>query len=91
MRQLVDNVIEVIRPCLLIATGNAERVEILRSPLVKDTSRNYEPVRRFIADHGLVLAARETFPDGDWCYGKVEVSVYVPPAKRNASCAKVSA
>ena len=60
-----------------------ERVEVLRSPVVRETDPLYEPVARFIADHGLVLAARESFPDGEWMWAEVEVSVYVPPAVRN--------
>lgn len=79
----VDNKIDITRPCLLIATGSTERLEVLRSPVVLDTKRMYQPVRQFIAEHGLVLAVRETFEDQDWMYGVVEVSVYVPPAMRN--------
>jgi hypothetical protein len=74
---------EVIHPCWLIAIGDAERVEVLRSPLVREEKSMYEPVRRFIAEHGLVLAAQETFEDDEWMFGEVEVSVYVPPAVRN--------
>jgi hypothetical protein len=51
----------------------------------------YQPVRRFINDHGLVLAAQETFEDDEWIYGQVEMSVYVPPVARNASYAGVLA
>ena len=83
--------LEVVHPAFLIATGDTERVEVLRSPLVKDTSRRYQPVRRYIAEHGLVLAAQETFDDPDWMFGEVAVSVYVPPAVRNASYAEVVA
>ncbi|WP_243841462.1 hypothetical protein [Mycobacterium sp. DL592] len=43
----------------------------------------FEPVRRFIREYGLVLAARETFEDDGWMFGRVEMSVYVPPAVRN--------
>ncbi|MBS1696090.1 MAG: hypothetical protein JST91_28175 [Actinobacteria bacterium] len=68
---------EVARPCWLIATGGPERVEVSRSPLVGDTDKWYQPVRRYIADHGLVLASRETFDDADWMFGAVEMSVYV--------------
>lgn len=75
--------LQIIRPCWLIAIGDTERVEVLRSPLVREKHSMYLPVRRFIADHGLVLAVRETFEDPDWMHGEVEVSVYVPPAVRN--------
>ncbi|MCV7230862.1 hypothetical protein H7J73_33135 [Mycolicibacterium komossense] len=81
----------VSRPCWLAATGDTDRLEVLRSPLVKDTSRMYEPVRRFIGDHGLALAAQDTFEDADWMFGSVEMSVYVTPAARNASYARVRA
>ncbi|WP_255245958.1 hypothetical protein [Mycobacterium persicum] len=74
---------EVVHPCWLIAIGDTERVEVLRSPLVSDDKRMYQPVRSYIAGHGLVLTVRETFEDPDWMGGAVEVSVYVPPAVRN--------
>jgi hypothetical protein len=74
--------LEIAKPCLLIAIGDTERVEVLRSPLVREEHSMYEPVRRFIAEHGLVLAAQQTFEDDEWMFGKVEVSVYVPPAVR---------
>lgn len=50
----------------------------------------YLPVRRFIAEHGLVLAARETSEDPEWMHGKVEMSVYLPPAVRNVSYAELA-
>lgn len=81
----------VVHPCFLIANGDADRVEVLRSPLVRAEASMYQPVRRYIEDHGLVLAARESFPDDDWMFGEVEMSVYVPPASRNASYAEVMA
>jgi Gene product 70 len=81
----------VVRPCWLNANGDAQRLEVLRSPLVKSTSRMYEPVRQYIAVHGLVLAAQETFKDFDWMHGAVEMSVYVPAASRNASYAEAVA
>lgn len=55
--------LKVVRPCWLIAHGDAERVEVLRSPLVKHTKRMYQPVPQYIAEHGLVLAAQGTFDD----------------------------
>jgi hypothetical protein len=86
-----DEMIEVIRPCWLIATGDDERLEVLRSPAVRTTDDWYRPVRRYIEDHGLVLAAQESFDDDDWMMGEIEMSVYVPPASRNESYAEVSA
>ena len=79
--------LEIVHPCWLIATGGPERVEALRSPLVHDTARMYQPVRQYIAEHGLVLTAQETFEDFDFMGGKVEMSVYVPPAARNGMLA----
>jgi hypothetical protein len=75
--------LEIAHPCFLIAIGDADRVEVLRSPLVREKDSMYEPVRRFIVEHGLELAAQVTFDDEEWMYGQVEVSVYVPPAVRN--------
>ncbi len=82
---------EAVEPCFLIATGDAERLEVLRSPLVRESDSMYEPVRRFIAQYGLALSAREKFEDDDWMFGEVEVSVYVPPASRSASYARLTA
>ena len=79
--------LDVTKPHWLIANGDAERVEVLRSPLVREQHSMYQPVRRYIAYHGHVLAAQETFDDDEWMHGQVEVSVYVPPAVRNASYA----
>lgn len=73
---------EVVHPGFLIAVGNVERLEVSRSPLVRDDDSMYEPVQRFIADHGLVLLDQETFDDDHWAYREVEASVYVPPAVR---------
>lgn len=81
----------VTHPCVLIANGDAERLEVLRSPLAREDKSIYKPVRQFIAAHCLVLAAQETFEDVDWMHGKVEISVYAPPAVRNASYAGVLA
>ena len=75
--------LEVAHPCWLIAIGATERVEILRSPALSVNDLWLKPVYRFISEHGLVLAAQETFEDPDWFFGKVEMSVYVPPAVRN--------
>ncbi|WP_264037634.1 hypothetical protein [Mycolicibacterium hodleri] len=75
----------------LIADGDNRRLEVLESPLVKSTKPIYQPVRQFIADHGLVLATQQTFQDIDWMLGEVEMSVYVPLASRNASYSAVSA
>lgn len=72
--------IEVVRPCWLIAVGDSERVEVLRSPLVRDDDSWLDPIRGYINDHGLVLAAQQTFEDDDWMFGKVEMSVYTKAA-----------
>jgi hypothetical protein len=71
------DLIQVEHPCWLIAVGDAEHVEVLRSPLVRDNDEWLQPISQFIADHGLVLAAQETVEDPDWMFGEVEMSVYV--------------
>lgn len=84
--------IEVVHPCWLIATGDQERVEVLRSPLVRQDDGIYRPVREYIAGHGLVLAARETFPGvPEFMHNSVEMSVYVTPQARNNGYAEVGA
>ena len=82
--------LELAHPGFLIVNGDTQRLEVMRSPLVTNSKRMYQPVTQFIADHGLVLAARDTFDDADWMHGSVEVSVYVPPAVRNASYASLT-
>lgn len=81
----------VTDPSWLIANGTPDRFEVLRSPLVSDDDEMYEPVLRYIAGHGLALSARETFEDGDWMFGRVEVSVYVPASMLAASYAEAMA
>lgn len=75
--------LQEIHPPWLTAMGTADRLEVLRSPELRDTDDLYQPVDQFIRENGLVLAARQEFDDGDWMAGRVEVSVYVPPAVRN--------
>lgn len=75
--------LEVNEPTFLTAIGDRTRVEVFRSPLVPTDSDMYGPVREFIGQHGLVLAASETFEDEGWMFGKVEASVFVPPHVRN--------
>lgn len=77
--------LDVADPCWLVATGDPQRVEVLRSPMVDTADEDYAPVARFIAEHGLVLAAQETFTDDRWMHGSVEFSVFVPPAARNVN------
>jgi hypothetical protein len=74
--------LEITRPCWLIARGDEERVEVLRSPLVRKDDSMYEPVRRFIAERDLVLTAQETFQDDGWMFGAVQVSVYTAQPAR---------
>lgn len=82
--------IEIADPAWLTAIGHPQRVEVLRSPLVDDTIADYARVLRYIADHGLVLADRETYDDDRWVFGSVEMSVYTSPAARNSTYAVVA-
>lgn len=75
--------IELSYPCFLTVIGDADRVEICRSPIVWEDDDWLTPVHEFIEHHGLVLAAQDTFPDTDWMRGEVEMSVYVSPSIRN--------
>lgn len=70
--------IDIVRPHWLIATGDAGRIEVLRSLQLRETSPMFAPVKDYIDRHGLVLAARETFEDDNWFLCRVEMSVYVP-------------
>lgn len=70
--------LEVVHPTFLIAIGDAERLEVLRSPLVLDTDSLYAPVRQFIEEHSLAPAISESFDDPDWMWGRVDVTIYVP-------------
>ncbi|MBS4103962.1 hypothetical protein [Tsukamurella paurometabola] len=75
--------LEIRRPGWLAAIGGTERVEVVRSVLVRDTDPVYRPVSEFIRENGLVLAASETLEDEDFMFGRCETSVYVPPSVRN--------
>lgn len=77
--------LDVVDPSWLIATGDGQRVEVLRSPLVESTDADYAPVARFITDHGLVLAAQQTYTDDRWIFGAFEFSVFTSPAARNTA------
>ncbi len=81
--KLVPVNLDVADPCWLIANGDRHRVEVMRSLLMETTDDDYAPVREYIAEHGLVLAAQETFTDDRWMTGSVEFSVYSSPAARN--------
>lgn len=80
---------ELTRPCFFSAEGDSQRVEVLRSPLVKSTWGPYAPVRKFIEDNGLVLLSRETAESRDWMCGAVETWVFVTPSARNELYAAV--
>src|SRR4051812_9849688 len=69
---------------LFASSLTAERLEVLRSPLVRDTDDVYEPVHRFIHENGLVLSARENFRHPHFMWGEADASVYVSPAARYA-------
>jgi Gene product 70 len=70
--------LEVVHPTFLIAVGDTERLEVFRSPVVREDDSWVEPVHQFIKDHGLVPAISESFDDPDWMSGRVEVTVYAP-------------
>lgn len=80
-------ILDVADPCWLIANGDRHRVEVMRSLLLETTDDEYAPVQEYIAEHGLVLAAQETFADDRWMTGSVEFSVYTSPAERNSTYA----
>jgi hypothetical protein len=70
--------LEVVHPTFLIAIGDTDRVDVLRSPLVPEDASILGPVREFIDQHQLVPRISETFADADWMFGEVEVTVYAP-------------
>lgn len=75
---------EIIRPCWLIAVGDSSRVEVIRSVQLREDDESIDPIREFVSEHGLVLAAQRTFDDIDgFIRRKVVMSVYVTPAVRN--------
>ena len=76
--QTLEGQLQINLPHWLIATGDPERVEVLRSLQLRESSPRFAPVREYLDRHGLVLAARQTFDDDDWFLCRVEVSVYVP-------------
>jgi hypothetical protein len=68
--------LDVERPCMLTAQGDAARVEVFRSPLVKAGSRMFAPVREHIETHGLKLVYTETDVDPDWMHGERIREIY---------------
>jgi hypothetical protein len=70
--------LEVVHPTFLIAVGDTERLDVLRSSVVRDDDYWLEQVHQFITDHGLIAALSESFDDPDWMSGRVEVTVYAP-------------
>ena len=66
----------VMHPCLLTATGDAARVEVWRSPLVKLDSRLFTPVREHLATHGLTLVFTEAEDDTEWMHGERIREIY---------------
>jgi hypothetical protein len=70
--------LDVVYPTFLIAVGDTERLEVLRSPVVRQDDPWLQPVHQFIEDQGLVPAISESFDDPDWMFGRVDVTVYAP-------------
>ncbi len=68
----------------IFAHGDSERLEVLRSPGLRDTDDWWQPVRQFIAGHGLRLSAQEDFRHPHFMDGGCAAEVYVSPAARNA-------
>lgn len=67
----------------LIAYGDETRVDVLRSTYLDDSDDDYRPVRGYLRDRGLVMAAQQTFDHDDWINWEVEWSVFVPAAVRS--------
>ncbi|WP_448424523.1 hypothetical protein [Mycobacterium novum] len=70
--------IDIDRPCWLTARGDATRVEVYRSPLVKRDSRMSTPVADHLADHGLSLVYTETYDacPSEWMHGQRVREIY---------------
>lgn len=68
--------LDIDRPCLLTASGDADLVEVTRSPLVTVGSRLLAPVLDYLASHGLRSVYRETEEDPHWAYGQRIREIY---------------
>lgn len=62
--------LDIDRPCWLTARGDAKRVEVYRSPLVKPDSQMFKPVADHLADHGLSLVYTDTYDDDGMMHGQ---------------------
>lgn len=77
MQTLESVTLEIDEPQWLYAHGDSGRIEVYRSPLVRDDDLSYISIREFIAEHGLSLAACEVVPDTTMMFGRAEASVWV--------------
>ena len=68
--------LDVVRPCWLTAHGDASRVQVYRSPLVKAGSRMFAPVREHLKDHEMTLVYTEADEDPEWMHGKRIREIY---------------
>ncbi|MFA5707393.1 hypothetical protein [Mycolicibacterium sp.] len=60
----------------LTAEGDADRVTVFRSPLVKVSGRMFSPVRDHVEACGLRLVYTETDEDPEWIYGQRIREIY---------------
>ncbi|WP_280215297.1 hypothetical protein [Nocardia cyriacigeorgica] len=60
----------------LYAVGGPDRIEVYRSPVVKDRHDVYRPVADYIQRHGLVLAASDVHEDDSMFFGEAAYSIY---------------
>ncbi|WP_280179890.1 hypothetical protein [Nocardia cyriacigeorgica] len=63
----------------LYAVGGPDRLEVYRSPVVKDRHDVYRPVADYIQRHGLALAASDVHEDDSMFFGKATYSIYTRP------------
>lgn len=70
-------------PQFLRAVGDGVQLVVSRALACSVHSEGYEPVRRYIADTGMVLCEREVVQSEDRMFGRVERSHYAIPEVRN--------
>lgn len=65
-----------MHPRLLTAAGDAARVEVWRSPLVKLDSTIFAPVREHLEANELTLVYTEAEEDTEWMHGERIREIY---------------
>ncbi|ORB49413.1 hypothetical protein BST43_23410 [Mycobacteroides saopaulense] len=73
----MNSTIEYGLAAFIYAVGDAQRMDLLVSPVVRDTDPVYAPAAEFIREHGLGLVDATIQMDAGWLLGRYEHRTYV--------------